>query len=66
MSEPPNLVGQLMDENITSLLMADPEKTWSIRVTRRNGMYSVVTKDYREDRINVELENGIIVNQHVA
>lgn len=33
---------------------------YKIRVVRSDGQYRVVTRDYRRDRVNVEIENGII------
>ena len=34
---------------------------WVLRVVKRDGQVSVVTRDYRTDRVNVEVEAGVIV-----
>lgn len=38
------------------------DPSFSIRVTKIDGQPCVVTHDFRLDRINVEIENGIITN----
>lgn len=37
---------------------------WEIRVTREDGMYRVVTRDYKPNRLNVEIERNVIVTQN--
>jgi hypothetical protein len=34
---------------------------WSMRVVKVNGRPCVVTRDYRTDRVNVEVEFGVVV-----
>lgn len=55
----PNIVGLTVDE-AEALLNPLGMK---IRVTRFDGIYRVVAKDCNPDRVNVETESGIIINQ---
>ena len=34
---------------------------WHIRCVKRDGEYTIVTRDYRTDRLNVEVEGGVVV-----
>jgi hypothetical protein len=36
------------------------EAGWSMRVTRRDGQGCVCTRDYRLDRVNVEVTAGVV------
>ena len=37
-----------------------------IRVTKRDGKNNIVTRDYRIDRVNLNIENNIVISAHVG
>jgi hypothetical protein len=36
------------------------DKGYTMRVTKKDGNHTIVTRDFRTDRINVELEDGLV------
>ncbi len=42
------------------------EQGFTVRVVARDGEWFPVTKDYREDRINIVIEDGIVVRAFVG
>lgn len=36
------------------------------RVTKRDGVALLATRDYREDRINLEIEDGVVVGSYIG
>lgn len=64
MEDPPNFVGRnfedVLMERSTSL---EPDPVWTIRVAKRDNAYQVLTRDFTPTRVNVYIEDGIIVQQ---
>ena len=52
-----DIVGMIEDEARN----AATEEGYTVRVTRRDGSAFPVTRDYRTDRVNFNIENGIVV-----
>lgn len=42
------------------------EHGFDVRITRRDGNYIAVTRDYRTDRINLWIELGKVTSAHVG
>jgi len=42
------------------------EAKFTLRVVKEDGNYKIVTRDYRLDRINLELENNIITKVYIG
>jgi hypothetical protein len=69
MEEVPIFLGRefeevLMERAEKSAETMDPK--WSIRVAKRDNAYQMLTRDFDPHRINVYIENGIIVQQMVG
>ena len=39
---------------------------WRIRISKRDGKAYILTRDYRTDRINLEIEKDIVVKAHIG
>jgi len=50
----------------TNAATAAAEQGFTVRVVARDGEWFPVTKDYREDRINIVIEDGIVVRAFVG
>jgi hypothetical protein len=63
----PNFVGKnyedLLMERATSL---NWDTRWTIRVAARDNAYYALTRDWDNFRINVKIEDGIIVDQTIG
>lgn len=59
-----SVIGKSEEEAITLISRKAPEIAY--RVTKRDGEGLVVTTDYRPDRINLEIEKGIVVSTNVG
>lgn len=63
----PNFVGQDFQDLIIRRATEVPgDLTWTLRVASRDNAHYVLTRDWDEHRINVQLENGIVVAQTVG
>lgn len=65
--EVPDFVGK----NFEDLLLErafnlDLDTKWTIRVAARDNAYYVLTRDWDPHRINVRIEDGIIVQQTIG
>ena len=54
-----DLIGKTLAE--VSVILADE---YGFRVVKRDGIPQVATRDVREDRLNLELEDGKVVNYY--
>lgn len=52
-----DIVGLVEDE----ARKAAAEEGFTVRITRRDGESFVVTRDLRADRVNFNIENGVVV-----
>jgi len=53
-----------LDETDASAIVTDQGLT--VRIVARDGEYYAVTKDYRTDRVNFSIENGVVVKATVG
>jgi hypothetical protein len=58
------VIGKSENDAISLIERKGPELAY--RVTKRDGEALAVTQDYRVDRINLEIENGIVVATNVG
>lgn len=63
----PNYVGrdfeEVLMERATSMKW---DTKWSVRVASRDGAHYVLTRDWDEHRVNVQIENGVVVAQAIG
>ena len=45
---------------------AAEERGLTLRVVARDGEYFAVTKDYRTDRVNLVIDNGVVVGANIG
>lgn len=62
----PDLTGRTLEEVLSMQMDFIPGGHWHVRVTKRDGKGLMKTNDARSDRINLEIEDGIVVAQHVG
>jgi hypothetical protein len=60
-----------LEKELVGLPKLDSEKIvfilgFAYRVTVEDGVAYIVTQDFRTDRINVKLENGIVVEAYIG
>lgn len=58
--------GGLVGLGETSAAAAAAEQGFTVRIVARDGEWFPMTKDYREDRINIVIENGTVVRAFVG
>lgn len=58
---PPRFVGWKLDDVIERI----PEG-WRLRIVKHNDYPRVVTRDVRDDRLNIEVRDGVITYQTVG
>lgn len=54
-----NLIGQTLEEARSSL---SAQKELKYRIVKTDGKGMIITCDFNPDRLNLEVENGIITN----
>ena len=58
-----DFVGRTLNDTLETMLV---DYKQAYRVTRRDGQPTTVTRDYRPDRLNFEVEDGVIVRQFLG
>lgn len=42
------------------------EDGYAVRITSRDGHHFIVTRDYREDRVNFDVVDGLVISAHMG
>jgi hypothetical protein len=62
----PAWVGDLVGMVEAEARIAAAEEGVTVRIIARDGNYRVVTRDYREDRVNFKIEVGVVTEADIG
>jgi predicted RNA binding protein YcfA (HicA-like mRNA interferase family) len=57
-----HVLNQIVGMDCQAAKKALEEDGYALRVIRENGFHKIVTMDYRPERVNVSIDDGIITN----
>lgn len=57
-----HVLNQIVGMDCQAAKQALEEAGYALRVIRENGSHKIVTMDYRPERVNVSIDDGIITN----
>lgn len=52
--------------NLTLQEFIEKNPLSDFRIVKLNGISKIITSDYKVDRFNLEISNGVIVNYHMG
>ncbi len=66
-----NLKTEFMRTSLLGKTLEQAQETikdteWVLRVTKRDGVAGIATRDYKLNRFNLELKDGIVVDVHIG